>query len=241
MKISAYGYTNRGGRPHNEDRICWAAEENSGIFVVADGLGGHSRGEVASALAAEAILQGCTDREEMTQTVMEEIFQAANQAVLDGQRIPGQEEMRTTAVALDIRGGKAVWGHTGDSRLYRFSGGKTAFVTGDHSVTYKKFLAGEINAMDVYHDDDRSSLLRVLGKPNAKGDSGEAAVKGGDAFLLCTDGFWEYVYQEEMLVDWLKSAAPEQWAEGMLLRHIRRAPPGNDNFSVITVFVEEEP
>ena len=95
--------------------------------------------------------------------------------------------------------------------------------------------------MDVYHDDDRSSLLRVLGKPNAKGDSGEAAVKGGDAFLLCTDGFWEYVYQEEMLVDWLKSAAPEQWAEGMLLRHIRRAPPGNDNFSVITVFVEEEP
>lgn len=241
MKISAYGYTNRGGRPHNEDRICWAAEENSRVFVVADGLGGHSRGEVASALAAAALFRGCRERQEMDREAMEQIFREANEAVLEGQKTPGQEEMRTTAVALDLRGDRAVWGHTGDSRLYHFSGGRQAFVTGDHSVTYKKFQAGEITAMDIYHDDDRSSLLRVLGKPNAKGDSGEAAVRGGDAFLLCTDGFWEYVYQEEMLVDWLKSTTPEQWVELMLLRHIRRTPPGNDNFSVIAVFVEEEP
>ena len=240
MRISAYGYTNRGGRPRNEDRICWTAEEDRGTFVVADGLGGHSRGEVASALAAEAILQGCQDREEMTREAMEEIFQAANEAVLEGQKVPGQEEMRTAAVALDIREGKAVWAHTGDSRLCRFSGGELAFVTGDHSVTYKKLLAGEITAMDVYHDDDRSSLLRVLGKPGARGDSGETALQAGDAYLLCTDGFWEYVYQEEMLADWLKSAGPKEWAETMLLRHIRRTPPGHDNYSLIAVFVEEE-
>ena len=240
MKISAYGYTNRGGRPHNEDRICWAAEEGGGVFVVADGLGGHSRGEVASALAAAAVFRGCREREEMTREAMEEVFQKANEAVLEGQKTPGQEEMRTTAVALDLRGGRAVWGHAGDSRLYRFSSGGLAFVTGDHSVTYKTCLAGEISAMDVYHDDDRSSLLRVLGKPGARGDTGAAALQSGDAFLLCTDGFWEYVYQEEMLADWLKSTTPEQWVELMLLRHIRRTPPGNDNFSVIAVFVEEE-
>ena len=240
MKISAYGYTNRGGRPHNEDRICWQLAEDRGVFVVADGLGGHSRGEVASALAAERILRDCAGREELTREGMEEIFQAANEAVMEGQKTPGQEDMRTTAVALDIREGKAVWAHTGDSRLCRFSGGKLAFVTGDHSVTYKKFLAGEITAMDVYHDDDRSSLLRVLGKPGAKGDSGEAALQAGDAYLLCTDGFWEYVYQEEMLVDRLKAASPAEWVELMLLRHIRRTPPGNDNVSLIAVFVEEE-
>ena len=134
-----------------------------------------------------------------------------------------------------------MWAHTGDSRLCRFSEGRRAFVTGDHSVTYKKFLAGEISAMDVYHDDDRSSLLRVLGKPGARGDSGETALRAGDAYLLCTDGFWEYVYQEEMLADWLKSATPEAWAETMLLRRIRRIPPGSDNCSLIAVFVEEEP
>ena len=94
--------------------------------------------------------------------------------------------------------------------------------------------------MDVYHDDDRSSLLRALGKMPCKPEAGQARLRQGDAFLLCSDGFWEYVYQEEMLADLLKAETPKQWAEGMLLRHIRRTPPGNDNFSLITVFAEEE-
>ncbi len=71
--------------------------------------------------------------------------------------------MRTTAVALKQAGSTAVWAHIGDSRLYRFSNGELAGVTADHSVTYRKFLGGEISYMDVYHDDDRSRLLRVLG------------------------------------------------------------------------------
>ena len=63
----------------------------------------------------------------------------------------------------------------------------------------------------------------------------------GDAFLLCSDGFWEYVYNEEMQADLCKARTPEEWTEFMLLRHIRRVPSGNDNFSFIAVFVEEEP
>lgn len=159
---------------------------------------------------------------------------------MEGQKVPGREEMKTTAVALSIGGDRAVWGHVGDSRLYRFSGGALAQETRDHSVTYMKYLGGEISYMDVYHDDDRSSLLRALGKLPCKPEAGQARLRPGDAFLLCSDGFWEYVYQEEMLADLLKAETPEQWAEGMLLRHIRRTPPGNDNFSLITVFVEEE-
>ena len=62
----------------------------------------------------------------------------------------------------------------------------------------------------------------------------------GDAFLLCSDGFWEFVYNEEMQADLLKAETPVQWVRLMLLRHIRRTPPGNDNFSAIAVFVEEE-
>ena len=93
--------------------------------------------------------------------------------------------------------------------------------------------------MDVYHDDDRSSLLRVLGKESCQPEGCTAAVAPGDAFLLCSDGFWEYVYNEEIQADLCKARTAEDWAERMLLRHIRRTPPHNDNFSLITVFVEE--
>lgn len=62
----------------------------------------------------------------------------------------------------------------------------------------------------------------------------------GDAFLLCSDGFWEFVYNEEMLADCLKARTPEEWGRLMLLRHICRTPTGNDNLSLIAVFVEEE-
>ena len=127
----------------------------------------------------------------------------------------------------------------GDSRLLHFSGGALAHATRDHSVTYRKFLGGEISYMDIYHDDDRGRLLRVLGKEPCRPEAGGAAAEPGDAFLLCSDGFWEYVYTEEMQADLCKSSSPEAWAESMLLRHIRRTPPENDNFSLIAVFLEE--
>ena len=103
-----------------------------------------------------------------------------------------------------------------------------------------KEVLSEISYMDVYHDDDRASLLRVLGRASCQPEAGEAEVIPGDAFLLCSDGFWEFVYNEEMQADLLKAETPAQWVRLMLLRHIRRTPPGNDNFSAIAVFVEEE-
>ncbi len=236
MRLSAYCYTNQGGRAHNEDSVRCSAE--AGAFVLADGLGGHGKGEVASALAADVLFEGCAAHPDPDG--LAELFQRANEAVLEGQKLPGQEEMKTTAVALSIDGERAVWGHIGDSRLYRFSGGTLDQETRDHSVTFMKYLGGEISYMDICHDDDRSSLLRALGKLPCKPETGQAELHPGDAFLLCSDGFWEYVYQEEILADLLKAETPEGWARDMLLRHIRRTPPGNDNFSLITVFVEEE-
>ena len=239
MRLLAYCYTNRGGRDHNEDSVRCFAEAGRGVFVVADGLGGHGKGEVASALAADALFEGCVQEDPDVEGLLE-LFQRANDRIIEEQRIPGQEEMKTTAVVLSVGEDRAVWGHVGDSRLYHFSGGELNQMTRDHSVTYMKYLGGEISYMDICHDDDRSSLLRALGKRPCKPETGQAELQPGDAFLLCSDGFWEYVYREEMLADLLKAETPEQWARGMLLRHIRRTPEGNDNFSLITVFVEEE-
>ena len=94
--------------------------------------------------------------------------------------------------------------------------------------------------MDIYHDDDRSSLLRVLGKASCSPEGGQGEAAPGDAFLLCSDGFWEFVYREEMLADWLKGRNAGAVGPVMLLRHIGATPPGNDNFSLITIFAEDE-
>ena len=239
MRLSAYSYTNQGGREHNEDSIRAVLDGGRGVFALADGLGGHACGEVASRLA-EDILCGEGLNTVPGQAQLLERFQAANARILEQQKRPGQEDMKTTAVALSLDGSAAAWAHIGDSRLYHFSGGALVHVTPDHSVTYRKYLGGEISYMDIYHDDDRSSLLRVLGKASCSPEGGQGEAAPGDAFLLCSDGFWEFVYREEMLADWLKAETPEQWAQFMLLRHIRRTPPGNDNFSLITIFAEDE-
>ena len=238
MRITAYSYTNQGGRDHNEDSLRFFVEDQRGVFVLADGLGGHRSGEVASGIAVREICDGC--RETVPDAAgLATLFRTTNEKILEQQAVPGQEGLKTTAVGLQISEGHGVWTHVGDSRLYRFSGGEVTQLTGDHSVTYRKYLGGEISYMDICHDDDRFSLLRVLGKPSCVPETGEGDILPGDAFLLCSDGFWEFVYNEEMLTDWLKAETPEQWAELMLLRHIRRTPPGTDNFSLIAVFVED--
>lgn len=236
--LSFYAYTNKGGRPNNEDSIRWAVQDGRGVFVLADGLGGHHSGEVASAIAAQSILDGCMAAGNLDNQVLTQQMQEANSRVIEGQKEPGRENMKTTAVALAIQEDRAFWAHVGDSRLYHFSGDCLTRITRDHSVTYMKYLGGEISYLDVYHDDDRSSLLRVLGKAGCQPETAMADLQPGDAFLLCSDGFWEFVYNEEILADLLKSETPEQWVQLMLLRHIRRTPAGNDNFSVIAVFVE---
>ncbi len=179
MKISYYAYTNKGGRPNNEDSIRCGLQNRRGVFVLADGLGGHSSGEVASGLAAQAIWEGCAGAEILDSETLKGQLEEANRLVLEGQKVPGREDMKTTAVALALEGDLAFWAHVGDSRLYRFSDGQLVFATRDHSVTYMKYLGGEISYMDVYHDDDRSSLLRVLGKASCQPETGQAELKPG--------------------------------------------------------------
>lgn len=251
MNYTSSYYTNRGGRTLNEDSFRLDSGENLVSAVLADGLGGHDCGEVASEIAASVIFAGLgksdeldasdtsSARGEAQESELLSLFEEANRIIREQQSKPGQRGMKTTAVALSVIGNCAHWAHIGDSRLYHFSADSLLFMTKDHSVSYRKYLGGQISRLDICHDDDRSSLLRVLGNETCQPDFGTAAISAGDAFLLCSDGFWEYVYDDEMLIDLLKAETPEQWMELMLLRHIRRCPPGNDNFTAITVFAEE--
>ncbi|MGI6335579.1 MAG: serine/threonine-protein phosphatase [Clostridiales bacterium] len=238
--MEAYAYTNPGGRNVNEDSMLCEYDGERGLFLVADGLGGHSHGEIASALARDSIrdeLSACSD---ITPDALRFALRHAGDAILLRQQESGQRSMKSTAVVLSICDGRALWAHVGDSRLWYFRDGKIAGVTRDQSVSYKKFASGEISYAGINTDEDRSALLAALG---SKG-RGEPEVREepwtlrpGDAFLLCSDGFWEYLHETELLIDLLKSRTPREWAENMLVRMLPRMRPNSDNLSVITVMI----
>jgi serine/threonine protein phosphatase PrpC len=233
MLLTSFTYSGIGGREKNEDFTGNTERRNGGLFVVADGLGGHSHGEAASRLIVNELLK----RDVKTPTDMESAFQNAQKSLLHAHaEFP---EARTAAVFLSITENTAFWGHVGDTRLYYFSGGNLTAFTADHTVAYRKYMCGEISHNDIAQDEDRSSLLNVMGGAVCKPTIGpKTTLSDGDAFLLCSDGLWEYLYDEELLIDLLKSETPRRWAEYLLLRHIRRTPAENDNFSLLTVFVK---
>lgn len=245
MEITAYLYTNAGGRSRNEDSAGCRIDGGDGIFVLADGLGGHMDGEQASALVVESMLaaweaEGGELPAADCRQWLEESIRAANQALLAAQA-KNRSTMKSTVAALVLKDGQAAWAHAGDSRIYHLCRGRLVQVTRDHSVTYKKYLAGEITREAINFDEDRSSLLRVAGDENrCLPESGEpegGRVYSGDAFLLCSDGFWEYLLDDEILIDFLKADTPEAWAELMLVRALPRMRPGNDNLTLLAVFI----
>jgi PPM family protein phosphatase len=226
-----------GGRDYNED----ACAHRGHCWVLADGLGGHGGGEVASAIAVETVLRVQADTTP-TAAGLAQAVRAANDALRKRQqaeqRLTG---MRTTLVILASDGAMALWAHVGDSRLYHFRGGELASQTEDHSVPQALAKAGEISPAEIRHHEDRNRLLRTLGadeEPRPTVLPGPVPLARSDAFLLCTDGFWEYVTEQEMEVDLHKAATPEEWLDFMVGRLMARAEPDNDNYTAMAVLVQ---
>lgn len=236
--IDIYTYTSRGGREYNEDNVDFVRTPDGVVAVVADGLGGHEGGDIASETAVKAILREpigkTTDSREWLMSRLED----ANRAILERQSVQGNK-MKSTAVVLRLSGDNAAWAHMGDSRLYYLSNGEIADVTEDHSVAFKKYKAGEITRAEIATDEDQSSLLRSLGvRGELRADFGEAkGLAVGDGFLLCSDGFWEYVKDQEILFDFCKTNNAQAWAELLLLRVIERMKSGSDNLTVLTAVI----
>ena len=228
-----------GGRDYNEDSTGCRYNEGGGIFVVADGLGGHSLGEVASECVVNTIVDGYAGLGEDPVAQIRLLIKAANDGVLALQA-QNNTVMKSTAAVLAIENGRGLIANTGDSRVYYFHDGKIAAYTEDHSVAYKKYKSGEITREQLSTDEDQSRLLRTLGSE----DRFEPDIKmlpenicAGDAFLICSDGAWEFVRDDEMLIDLFKSADSKGWAELMLMRLMERVDGTNDNVSVLTVRV----
>lgn len=241
MVLDVFCFTAQGGRKNNEDSAASRVMNGHGLFLVADGLGGHALGEVASGCAAEVMFEGweaSLQKQDISRPKwLADKFMEANKAIIDMQKSRASN-MKSTAVALAIDGDKACWTHVGDSRLYYITRSEIAHITEDHSVAYKKYMAGEITRLQINTDEDQSALLRSLGSPDrfepTPGPE-QVVLSPGDAFLLCSDGIWEYLHDMEVLVDYLKSNNAGEWGSRLLKRVMDRVNGENDNLSLITV------
>lgn len=229
-------YTDIGGRARNEDTVRYITRgEDALCLVLADGLGGHGGGELASAAAAESICQGWDGT--VNAERLKALVQDANRRVLAIQT--PQCAMKTTITVLTLAGERAVWAHAGDSRLYYFHDGTLDFQTRDHSAAQLGVLLGDITLDQIRFHEDRSRVLRALGQDDELTvETGARELGGGThAFLLCSDGFWEYVLEPEMEEDLAKAAGPEDWLERMRWRLKKRIPADSDNNTAAAVWV----
>ena len=241
MKIKSAILSERGGRKINEDFCSYLEAGSYGCFVLADGLGGHVGGELASRYAVEGILQAFANDPGYSSAQLSDYLNLAQEYMQAGKSDEYKFfSLKTTLVIFITDFKTARWVHIGDSRLYHFSKRKLINQTIDHSVPQMMVNAGEISLEQIREHEDRSRLTRVFDdESEIKPEILEKPVKlkRKDTFLLCTDGLWEYIWEDEMRSELKKSAEPDQWLrslEGILLSRVGK---DHDNYSAISIAV----
>lgn len=265
--IKMAGYSHKGGRDYNEDKVGLLASDAKRCFVetwgietetdevkfsiedgrerqcvvLADGLGGHGGGNLASTAAVDTILHNFANRTMDDDTEIKWLFNKANQEVLAIQT--EKSKSKATCVALFVEKGIAKWAHLGDSRLYHFVDGTLVSYTTDHSVPQMAVMLGNITRDEIRFHEDRNRILKCLGvSEEVKPDISSVFVDDGrlHAFLLCSDGFWEYVLEKEMELELLQECqTPEEWIQAMLLHHQKRVVDKHDNYSAAVLFYKK--
>ena len=240
MELFYHSYTNIGGRENNEDfALANIIDGNKSNFVLCDGLGGHKFGEVASEGICKFIVDESKKISQYDERALLELLDSANSYLIDGQKL--FPEMRTTVVAAFIENGYMTYFNVGDSRLYYFKNGCLYTQSKDHTVSQISVAMGEIKLEEIRFHEDRNRLLKVLGNDeslNIKKLSEPIKIEENDALLLCSDGFWEYVYETEMEADLVKSKTPKEWLDFMIKRILLKELVNNDNFTAIAVLLK---
>lgn len=195
-------------RAHNED--AFLAEPTVGLYAVADGMGGHAAGEVASAMAIETLRERLAGREAPDPRASDpadlrdrlaQTLRDAGRAIHDrGRERPEQRGMGTTATSLLLRpDGGLLIGHVGDSRAYRLRGGELSRMTRDHTVVQERVERGELTPEQARHHPASGVLTRALGVPEAiTPDTHAGEWEEGDLYLLCSDGLTGMLSDDEL-------------------------------------------
>ncbi|MCL1826155.1 MAG: serine/threonine-protein phosphatase [Betaproteobacteria bacterium] len=244
MRLSVAQRSERGGRVANEDAVAFCANETQGCFVLADGTGGHEGGALASNTVVKQVLIHFSAMPNVGEESAGMLITVARGALSDvRRRYPQFPEMNTTiaTLVLDVEQGSAYWNYLGDSRIYLFRNGRARSLTTDHSILQSMIDAGFVTGA-LRGNSKRNMLYAAVGcdeMPEHAVRDEPLALQPGDAFLLCTDGFWENV-DEGIMEEALREAkTPEQWIDDMMEEIPDPLSPDQDNFSAMAVWIGE--
>ena len=240
--------TNVGGRQSNQDALGNARQDDLVCFVVSDGVGGHFGGEIASNIVVQEVLDSFLRESSFGVRALHSYINAAIEEVaLRKNEKPLLQGMSATvaAVLIDKKNHCALWAHMGDTRIYLFRHRKVQSVTRDHSVVQQFIDAGYNKPEQLRTHPLRSTLFAAIG---AEGDTLPAVtqeifqIKEGDAFLICTDGLWEWISENEMADSLAVAASAEDWLRN--LSHIAEknggaSPKARDNYTAYTIWLGE--
>jgi protein phosphatase len=227
-------------RKNNED--CLLVDEQLGLLIVADGMGGHAGGEVASALAVEAIAaygKACLagpERAERTAVLLQDAIRTADEAIWSkAQERRKLREMGTTVVLALCQGDQVHIAHVGDSRAYLLHDRELRQLTEDHSVVAQLIKAGLLTPREARFHPLRHQITRSLGSRTAVAELRCVTWQCGDILLLCSDGLTMMVEDHHIAELMLRGSSDVQTtAEALVAR--ANSNGGKDNISVILAY-----
>jgi len=232
--------TNAGDRAINEDSIGCFQNGDNGCFVLCDGLGGHGMGDVASSLVRDVFKDQFYKTDDMVNFLGQTFSIAQEILMMEQIEQRAKHKMKTTAVALAVDKAMAYIGHIGDSRLYVFNRNKVKLRTLDHSIPQMLVLSHDIKEKEIRNHPDRNIVLRVMGidwEENMYDLLSPLPLKKCQAFLLCSDGFWELIEEKDMCSILKKSETPNEWLLEMAEVVKKNGKDRNmDNYSAIAIW-----
>lgn len=239
MRFTVYQVSRKGGREKNEDRMGYCYTRDAGLFALADGMGGHPEGEVASQIALQTL---AARFQRDARPTLAEPTRFLNEAIIAGHhellRYATQKSLldtpRTTVVACLLQGNAAYWSHCGDSRLYLVRGGKLVARTRDHSYTELQETLSQVVPMGERFN--RNVLFTCLGSPGKPvvDTVGPMLLQRGDRILLCSDGLWGNV-SDAGLTEHLARHAISEAAPELVEMALRAGGAKCDNVTVIAI------
>jgi PPM family protein phosphatase len=243
MKFSVFQVSRKGGREKNEDRMGYCYTRGSGIFLLADGMGGHPDGEIAAQLALQAMSAmyqkaAKPDIPDVT-AFLTSALMAAHQKILVYAAEKGMSDTpRTTVVAVLLQGGSATWVHCGDSRLYLVRDGELRARTRDHSyMEQHQGPNGSGNGNAPGSDRiNRNILFTCLGSPTKPifDITGPVSLQQGDKILLCSDGLWGSLPDIDIVYE-LGTKPVAEAVPSLVDKALLKAGHTSDNVTVIAL------
>ena len=251
MKVTVKAATDTGKvREHNEDSFLTLGGKSSppgvdALLVVADGMGGHAAGEVASQMTVAGI-QRAIAGEDLTSRelrgialggLLGKMLEDVNRQVWEAGQTPERHRMGTTCTLAAIRGDQLFLAHIGDSRAYLLRNGELHQVSTDHSWVEEEVATGTLTREEARIHPNRNVITRAIGlDPSAQIDVSAIPIENGDLVLLCSDGLNSMIDDDE-ITRILKENAPKQVCQALI--DAANDAGGHDNTSVVIAVVGE--